>query len=106
MAFSLRTVMFASTTLALLTSCGGQDTADALIGPEGGVVAHDEHEAVGPALQGHAVGLRRLVAQLAQRRRRGLRSALQQQGFGLGIHICYQLYSCWRLSIKRQQLYI
>ena len=42
MAFSLRTVMFASTTLALLTSCGGQDTADALIGPEGGVVAHDD----------------------------------------------------------------
>ena len=41
MAFSLRSVLFASTTLTVLTSCGGQDTADALIGPEGGVVAHD-----------------------------------------------------------------
>jgi len=42
MAFSLRPLFVASTTLALLTSCGGQDTADALIGPEGGVVAHDD----------------------------------------------------------------
>ena len=46
MAFSLRTVMFASTTLALLTSCGGQDTADALIGPEGGFTAAEVQSAL------------------------------------------------------------
>lgn len=42
MAFSLRSCLLASTTLAALTGCGGSNTADALIGPEGGVVAHDD----------------------------------------------------------------
>lgn len=41
MAFSLRG-QAALACLCLTSSCGGSDTADALIGPEGGMVAHDD----------------------------------------------------------------
>lgn len=41
MAFSLR-IPVALGCLSVAASCGGPNTADALIGPEGGVVAHDD----------------------------------------------------------------
>ena len=42
MAFSLRTPAAACGAWLLLSGCGGSSTADALIGPEGGSVVHDD----------------------------------------------------------------